>query len=798
MERPALVQEALDFQKLSLDAFGAQCRREDEDLSFQVPEKQWPEDVRVQRQGQTIQGVPLPARPMLSIPSLGQPIQITFNQWLQAHYGISIHPQSQDADDDTARVLQGLYRAIEVDSRANLARGWGFDRGLKAGRGAYRVDVVYDDTTDDPDDLKISIKRILRQSSIYWDPFSEEPDFSDQRRCLIVSFISRADAQRQFPKANIWKMTDDELITMQSQMPNWSWTNTNGDREEGKLKWIDGENDTVCIAEYFYTEWIDVPAKGSRRKARKVPQVMWAKINAIEILEGSDDLTEGRPWNGAYIPIIPTVGNELQPFDEERRWQGIIGPNKDSARLLNYEVSNAVEKDALVTKAPWVGPVGSFRTNQQAWLLANVRNLPYVEYDPISIAGTLAQPPQRNLQSVDLSAAIQLIQLARESIQAGTYTFDESLGRNTRQKSGKAVQAIQQQGDLSQSNYLENMANISMPYEAKVVLDLICGDKTAGRSGIYDREGRIAHIIGEDNKRKPVMLNAPFTMDPNGRPVQAPPQPSAPPPQPGMPPAAPPMPDPNAPKVLHYDLSKGKYGVVVSVGKAFQTRMQEGSDALSNIMQADPQLTIPLLPVWAKFQDFPGHDEVLDIAKKIQPPPLQDHDANSPQAMAQQLSQANAVIHGLTAQLQHASTLLQTDAVKMQGQKAIADAKAQGEVAKTALQEGAETERNRFDNETKLAVAELGAKVDRLGLFMDERARLGVQAHDVATGAADAGHEQAMGQQQADVAAAQAAQQHAQALQQGQQASDNTMAQIAQQAALQPPPQPPTDGPTNG
>jgi hypothetical protein len=61
------------------------------------------------------------------------------------------------------------------------------------------------------------------------------------------------------------------------------------------------------------------------------------------------------------------------------------------------------------------------------------------------------------------------------------------------------------------------------------------------------------------------------------------------------------------------------------------------------------------------------------------------------------------------------------------------------------------------DRETKIAVAELGAKVDRIALFLEERARVGLQdqaAHDRA-------HEVGM-----------AAMQHAQTTQQAQAAQD--------------------------
>ena len=47
--------------------------------------------------------------------------------------------------------------------------------------------------------------------------------------------------------------------------------------------------------------------------------------------------------DGRYIPIIPVIGRELIPFEQDRRYVGMIEPNKDAVRLLNYSASSAVE-----------------------------------------------------------------------------------------------------------------------------------------------------------------------------------------------------------------------------------------------------------------------------------------------------------------------------------------------------------------------------------------------------------------------------------------------------------------------
>jgi hypothetical protein len=182
-----LLTEARDRYKLATQADEQQRQREYDDLRFQVPELQWPDDVRAQRGAQVINNMPIAARPMLSVPKLDQPIQLVLNAERSANLGVTVKPLTSDANDDTAEVLQGLYRRIEVDSRANLARSWGYARAAKCGTGAYRILAVYDPDGQHPSDQKLVIKRLFHQECVRWDPYAQEPDFSDASTRLSKS-----------------------------------------------------------------------------------------------------------------------------------------------------------------------------------------------------------------------------------------------------------------------------------------------------------------------------------------------------------------------------------------------------------------------------------------------------------------------------------------------------------------------------------------------------------------------------------------------------------------------------------
>ena len=795
------ITQALDRFKLGVDADGDQRKREVDALRFQVPELSWPNDVKEQRKPQLVGGVAIPQRPMLSIPSLDQPIQLTLNAEKAAHLGIGIHPLSDEADDDTAEVIQGLYRRIEVESRANLARSWAFERAVKAGRGYYRVITERDPDGGSPFDQRIVIKRILQQASVVMDPFAQEPDGSDAEWAFLVNDMPFATYKRRYPNSQMASFTEDELSALGTDTQHW----VSGDEGAGRA---------VRVAEYYRLEtdhkrrvllddgsdsYDDAIPEGrtaregeaSRGASEAVKTLYWSVINAVEELEPSQE------QDGRYIPIIPVIGRELIPFESERRWVGIIEPNKDAVRLLNYSASSAVEMASLETKAPYTMVEGQEEGHEQEWQLANVRNFPYLRYRNVSLNGTPAPPPQRTqVDTSRLGPSMLLLQQAREFIHQGTGAFESALGQQTSNaRSGRAVMALQQQHEAGSSHFLDNLAEISLTYEAKVVLDLI--------PHIYDRPGRVARILDAEDNPKTVMLNAPFTMNPQTkRPQPAPaqgPRPMAPPQMgPPPPPPAPPgvmpgpmptgMPMPGGPpqaqgeKPKNFDLKKGRYGVTVTIGKSYKSRAEEGADELGNLFQAQPQLFPILGDIYLKFRDFPGHLEAAARVKKLLPPPLQEQtNQPSPEQMQQQLQQAGQMVEQLTKALDEKTRLLESDGQKLQMQ------------AQTAQSDqAAKLEIERMRNETQLAITAMKIRADEAAaIFAAEVNRVGTgasQHFDAMSQAADQYHQQQMAMQgvmaqqgQAEQDAFQTSQQSAQ---DAYQAQEGSMQDAQQDAAL--------------
>src|SRR2546428_290808 len=407
MAKPTIVDEVIANLKVAMAATDKQRTREKDDLRFQVPDLQWDDDVKQARAAQTVNGVPIPARPMLSVSSLDEPIQLVLNQEKAAHVGVNIHPETEDATDETAAVLEGLYRYAEVDSGATIARSWAYERGVKAGRGCYRILKEYDTSTGVPGDQKLVFKRVLYQDAWYFDPFAEQPDWSDGEWAIGLSDMAWTQYARRFGETKLARYDDSDLIALGERQPGW----IGGDGPESR---------SVRVAEYFKIEHdpvsvsVTLPNGDTKTYEDDQRRVTWHLVNAIEELAKED-------WDGQYIPVIPVIGRELQPFDGERRWVGMIGPAKDGVKLTNFAASSAVEMAALEPKAPWLMEEGQAEGHESEFQQANVRNWPMLQYRRVGLSGQPAPPPSRvQVDVARLGPSMELLRIGRDFVQSAT------------------------------------------------------------------------------------------------------------------------------------------------------------------------------------------------------------------------------------------------------------------------------------------------------------------------------------------------------------------------------------------
>lgn len=700
---------ALSRFKLASQAEDPQRQREVDDLRFIDFDDQWPEDVRTARNGINAgsgnNGLPaVPARPCLTINKLLQPVEIVATQARQARLALQFSPKTSGADEDTAEAFEDIVRAIQANSRAHLARNWAFERAVKAGRGFYRILTEY--ANDGDNDLDIVYKRILNQSSVYLDPNAQEPDWSDGLWAFVTEDLPWDRYKVLYPKSQLAAADIQELSGFGNDQPDWVKEHASGKLIRVAEYWEvalekvtvtlyafpDGTEKNCPADEHSFAQQAGgkpvINEADGQPFVREVERrkVKWSKINAIETLASTD-------WPGRYIPIIPVIGREAN-VNGERRWGGIVRPARDSQRLYNYMVSNEAEMVGLAPRAPYIGYWETIEPYQEWWKQANTRNFPFLPVAPARDgAGRVLPPPQRNTVEPAIQATAMAIAQANSDIQATTTVHDPSLGNlSPNERSGKAIMALQKQSEQSTGSYLDNLAQMSMLYEGKVLRDLI--------PKVYTRVGRIVPAVGEDDQQRQIMLGKPFTMA-KGQPVPA---------------------NPNDQNAKTIDLAKGEYGVAVTIGKSFTTRREEGVAQMGQLAEAAPEMVPNFADLWVGNMDFPGAKQIADRLKKMLPPNLQDNQEGqpSPEQLQQQLQQASQLMELMGKELDAKTRVIETDQVKAQAGLAEADLKARA----AAQSKAAELELKEL--EIALAEKELAFKYRELEVKAEmEAAKLG-------------------------------------------------------------------------
>jgi len=183
--------------------------------------------------------------------------------------------------------------------------------------------------------------------------------------------------------------------------------------------------------------------------------------------------------------------------------------------------------------------------------------------------------------------------------------------------SGKALNGQQQQIDLSNYHYYDNLTR-SIKHTARVILDLI--------PKIYDN-ARVMRIIGDDGKPDLVEINKKAT-DEQG--VQ---------------------------KILN-DVTVGEYDVVMDTGPGYNSKRIEAVETMMPLLGADPNLMNVAGDLIFRNMDFPGAEVIADRLAAANPLAQIDDKSPVPPQVQMQLAQSKQTIQQLQQQLQAMQLML--------------------------------------------------------------------------------------------------------------------------------------------
>lgn len=552
-----LIKEIKDRFRVGYEAIEEENDQMLDDLNF-LNGDQWPSDLRKARE--------VDGRPCLTINKVPTFADQVIGDIRQNSPSIKVKPVDSNSDPETAEILTGLIRNIEVQSNAEVAYDTAAESCVYMGKGAFRVVTEYSE--DDSFDQDIRIRRIKNPFTVVWDPSSIEWDKSDARWCFVTEKLDKEEFESRYPDASLapfdakqrdydqdWGSEDNIRIVEYFRK----------DEEEKKLYLLKDPITGTTIQNDKKLDGWDV-VKVRTVNAHKIT---WYKANGNEILEGPTE------WPGRYIPVVSVFGKELN-IEGKSIYRGVTRFAKDPQRLYNYARSTSAEVMSLAPRSPYLVSAKMIGQYQSYWDNAHKKNFPYLpfEADPM-LQGVI---PQRTAP-IQVNTGIQTeVMVSDQEIHDTTGLQQASLGQKSNEKSGRAIMARQREGDVANYAYYDNLAR-SLKYCGKVLLDLI--------PRIYDTP-RIIRILGEDTKEEFVPINQPvFKRDGTKR---------------------------------IFDLTTGKYDVVVTIGPSYSTQREEAADSMMQFLQAFPAVAPVIGDLIVKNLDWPGASEIEKRLKMLLPP----------------------------------------------------------------------------------------------------------------------------------------------------------------------------------
>jgi hypothetical protein len=680
--------ECAERLRISAEAEGDNRIAGIEALSFRDGD-QWDDDIANQRK--------IDKRPALTINHTNTFCARVENTLRQQRPRIKCHPVGGGARIEDAKVVNGLIRHIETLSNASVAYDKAGASAVNIGWGYVRVVGEYVDPKSF--DQELLIKPLHNTFTVYDDPSARMPAGEDRGWLIISGTMKRSQYKIKYRGA---------------ANCDWHGGDAPGDMS---LAWENKEE--IRLAEYYriheiadtlyqmsdgrtclkselpsaetmqasnWTIKIGNDGKPISRPTARI-EVQWFRLNGKTVVDERSSAAAKRTGNpangplpGRYIPVFRCLGNELD-IDGKITRKGMVKDLMDPARMFNYWRTAETERYALAPKAPWVMAEGQADGHPE-WDNANQHSYSRLVYKPVTGPdGLSVLPPPQRQPPVQIEAGMaQAAQGAQSDLMSVAGVPQENPEIQSRVISGnKYLQRRQGMQDLTHFQYYDNQTYMIM-WIGIYLLDAI--------PHYYGTE-RMQRIIGEDGVPEMVKINQQVPSD-------------------GQ--------DPQQIAVYNVknNLQLGRYDVVMDTGPGYQTKREEGTEAVLGLLGTP--LGEPITKVGADLiirnMDFAGADDLADRLVPL-----------NPEGMAKVLEglpkQAQAIVGSLQANIQQLQQTVQQQAMELKYRAAIEQEKLKsaGTIKAAELEAqhkkiGTEDATKRFDiesrSQTALAVAEIG------------------------------------------------------------------------------------------
>lgn len=534
-----------------------------DDIRFvSKPGEQWDAKVKAARNG----------RPCYEFDKLSIKAQRVINE-MRANRPAGKVRAVEDSDKATASVREGLCRNIANVSDLDTICDYAGVYQTEGGMGAWRVTTEY--VKNALKKQRIRAEAIPNPFCLYWDECSTDPLKRDSRDwCLLDTLPNSQYTAKYGAKARKVSFDEGEC--------------------DANSEWDD--KDQVRVCEYWYKEpykrelWllqdgktID-PAKEEKRRPGSTAQLQVKEKGEVDCdrimmcIASGDAILEGPLEQAGSNHRFIVVHGAWKIVDDKPMWWGLVRKAKDAQRRYNVTQTAITETIASAPSNQFWATAEQAKGHTDTWDRMITENLPYGLYNADAKA---PGPPQRMGGPQIPSALMAESQIADQELKDVTGVYDASLGERSNETSGTAISRREQQTQLVNFNFPDNMAKgVQRTWEIfnDLIPEIIDTEQTVRTLGVDGSEEYIkVNTLGMDDQGQPIIVN---------------------------------------------DLTTGEFDITVTVGPSFATQRQEASETYVQMAQADPMLMATAGDLVYKSMDTPYADEIAERRRAMLPPQI--------------------------------------------------------------------------------------------------------------------------------------------------------------------------------
>lgn len=606
-----------------------------DDLDFLSDEEgaQWPE--------QEFQDRFNSGRATLQVNYLNQFVHQVANNIRMNTPSINPLPADDQASIEDAKMLKGLIRKIEYKWRADTVYDAGATSAVKCSIGFARVD--HDFVSGSSTEQELKICKIINPFLVFMDSDTIESDGSDQNHCTVLDTMKVWKFRKEYPDAEVCSFDDSD-----NESRSYS------------------DDDDITIAEVFIRSTTKEKTSVTNKRGNEYKRTKSKSVIKRFCMTGKEVLEE-TTFPGEYVPIIPFYGEEAWN-DGKRHLHSLIRFSKQAQYMFN--LMQSVEAEILLKQpiAPVTTPAGAIENYADDWLdpsksMALRFDTTDPEGNPISFRPERLAPP---------AIPAGMVQASREAVdnmKATMGIYNNSLGEQGQEISGKAINARKIQADVATYHFGDNAVR-SITQIGRVLV--------SAAPEIYDT-ARLIDIIDEEENPKQVGINGAVSEG----------------------------------QEKTHTINQGKYDVRVTTGASFTTKRQESAAFYQELIKSQPQLLMIFGDLMFQNMDVDGAPAAAARIKKMIDPKLLD-DKPGQQPQDPRIAQMQQVIQ-------------QGEQVLQQQQRQIAQLQQQLKEKMTAISAKAQndSERNQISmmqNQIKQQQVKMDSLIKLMQLSIQDRA----------------------------------------------------------------------------